>query len=752
VHKGLKIGLVLCAAWLLASADPEIVVADSATKRRITVADTIRMTTLPENSRAAGGTNSGRFAQFSPNGKRFVIVTQHGNPETNENEFSLLLYETSHAFDHPAPNVLVSMRSRSNRDAIKSVRWEGNEMLAFIGEAHDSAQVYSVNAATKVLKQLTNHPTSVAEFDLIPEAETVVYSAAPGVPDKKTSLDRFNHGFAITIETPDNLPRTKAEFQEPDETKGEEVFVKYAGGKEAPVAFTDRYMPFKPISIAPDGRHAVFAVLLRDVPPSWIAYEDELIRGEVQAFRRKGSTSWLMRFMLLDLNTRAVKPLLPGPVAWSTGGTAWSSDGTKIAVSGAFLPLEALNSTEREARTKHSFAVEIDLATGTFETITDKEEVVSRWDKTSNRLYFAPASHSADLPRFAYAKTSSGWIEEATSEESLKIELPEVTLVQDLNTPPKLYVSDTAHPQKELLSDLNPQFVEFAFGKVEKVRWKATDGHEVEGGLYLPPDYKEGARYPLVIQTHGFSEKEFWINGPWNSAFAAQPLAAHGIVVLQVGHGTEPGEYMKHHRSLEEAPREMAAYEGAIDYLESRGIVDRERVGIIGFSRTQYHVEYTLTHSSYHFAAATLADGFQGGYLEYLLDPYTEKDDVFVNGGPPFGTSFPSWLDHSPSFRLDRIHSPVRVECYGGGVIICWEPFSVLTHLGRPVDLIYIPDGTHILVKPWERLTSEQGNVDWFRFWLKSEEDGDPQKRDQYERWRAMRMTQEQAGKGTAAQ
>jgi hypothetical protein len=434
-----------------------------------------------------------------------------------------------------------------------------------------------------------------------------------------------------------------------------------------------------------------------------------------------------MRFMLLDLNTRAVKPLLPGPVAWSTGGTAWSSDGSKIAVSGAFLPLDAVNSTERAARKKHSFVVEVDVATGTFETITDKEEIVTRWDKTPNRLYFVP-----------------------TSEESLKSELPEVTLVQDLNTPPKLYVSDTAHSRNALLLDLNPQFVEFAFGKVEKVRWKATDGHEVEGGLYLPPDYKEGARYPLVIQTHGFSEKEFWINGPWNSAFAAQPLAAYGIVVLQVGHGTEPAEYMKHHRSLEEAPREMAAYEGAIDYLESRGIVNRDRVGIIGFSRTQYHVEYMLTHSSYHFAAATLADGFQGGYLEYLLDPYTEKDDVFVNGGPPFGTSFPSWLDHSPSFRLDRIHSPVRVECYGGGVIICWEPFSVLTHLGRPVDLIYIPDGTHILVKPWERLTSQQGNVDWFRFWLKSEEDGDPQKRDQYERWRAMRVIQEQAAKDTS--
>jgi dipeptidyl aminopeptidase/acylaminoacyl peptidase len=752
VHKRLTIAALLYVAWLFRASHVDAAAADDIAKHRVTVADTIRMTTLPENAHAAGDISTGRFARFSPDGKRFVVVTQKGDPETNDNEFSLLLFKTAEVFRHPVPIVLVSMRSHSNRDAIKNVRWMGNEKLYFIGEAHDAGQVYSVNAVTRALKRLTSHSTSVVDFDVDPKSEAVVYAAAPGPPDEKFALEKFNHGFAITIETPDSLPRTKAEFQEPDETQGEEVFVKYPGEKESAVVLADRYMPFKPISIAPDGRHAVIAVLLRDVPPSWIEYDDELIRGEVKAFRRKGSTSWLMRYMLLDLKSRIIKPLLPGPVAWSTGGAVWSSDGKSIAVSGAFLPLEVADPAEQEARKKHSFAVAMDVETGRFETITDKELVVTSWDARSNRLYFVLTSRAGAPVRIAYAMTSSGWTEESNPQDSPKTNLPDVMLEQDLNSSPKLYASDTGHPQKTLLLDLNLQFGELTFGKVEKVRWKASDGHEVEGGLYLPPDYHEGARYPLVIQTHGFSDKQFWINGPWNSAFAAQPLAAHGIVVLQVGHGTEPGEYMKHHRSLEEAPREMAAYEGAIDYLDSRGIVERGRVGIIGFSRTQYHVEYTLTHSAYHFEAATLADGFEGGYLEYLIDPYTEKDDVFVNGGPPFGENFSNWLDHSPSFRMDRIHLPVRVECYGGGVINCWEPFSVLTHLGRPVDLIYIPDGTHILVKPWERLTSQQGNVDWYRFWLKGEEDEVPQKREQYERWRAMRAIQERAGKDATPQ
>lgn len=740
-----RVRTFLGVAGLLSAISPPGIAAKDNAKRRVTVADTIRMTTLPENAHAAGDTTTGRFARFSPDGNYFVVVTDTGNPETNENVFSLFLFSTTEVFQHPRPRVLATMRSRSNRDAIKNVRWVDNEILCFIGETEDLGQVYSVNIATGVLAKLTSSPTSVIDFDVNLNSGVIVYSAEPGRPEEAAALYKFHHGYAITIESPDNLPRTKRDFLEPDETLGEEVFVKRFGATQEQVALGDRFMPFKPILVSPDGKHTMVAVLMRDVPPSWIAYEDELIRAEVKSYRRKGSTSWLMRYMLIDLKTKSTKPLLPGPVAWSNGGAVWSKDGKRVVVSGAFLPLDVDQPAERAARAKHPFAVDVDVATGKFEKITDKDVVVTGRSADSGAIYFLPASRAAAPTQTVFMKTLTGWREEPDAQPDKKSVLPAITLEQDLNTPPKLYASDAAHPEKTLLLDLNPQFAELVFAKVEAVRWKATDGHEVEGGLYLPPGYKPGTRYPLVIQTHGFSDKQFWINGPWNSAFAAQPLAANGIVVLQVGHGTESGAYMKHHRSLEEAPREMSAYEGAIDYLDSRGIVDRERVGIIGFSRTQYHVEYTLTHSSYHFAAATLADGFDGGYLQYLNDPYTEKDSVFVNGGPPFGANFSNWLEHSPSFRLDRIHLPVRIECYGPGVISCWEPYSVLTHLGRPVELIYLPDAVHILVKPWERMTSQQGNVDWYRFWLKGEEDSDPAKAEQYERWREMRRVKNES-------
>src|SRR5882672_10356722 len=111
----------------------------------------------------------------------------------------------------------------------------------------------------------------------------------------------------------------------------------------------------------------------------------------------------------------------------------------------------------------------------------------------------------------------------------------------------------------------------------------------------------------------------------WASAFAARPLAAAGFVVLQAA--------MYADDSVEEGPHAMAEYEGAIDYLDARGLVDRNLVGITGFSRTFYEVGYALVHSKYYFAAANLVEGIDAGYFQFLAVEPKPVDDFLLNGG-----------------------------------------------------------------------------------------------------------------------
>jgi hypothetical protein len=577
----------------------------------------------------------------------------------------------------------------------------------------------------------------IVDFDYNPRARVVVFAAEPKPLSREAAYQRCSRGYAITNEALDDIPRSMEDCRQPSLLQGSEVYVQRLGHEALRVPLDGFFLTLKPISIGPSGKFAIFAALLRNVPEGWKDYEDAFIRREALAFRNKGPFSWLTQYFLLDTSSGKTRALVDGPVEISQGATVWSPKGEAVAVSGAFLPLDVSDPAEVQARKAKTFVVEVSVANGAFEKISDKQLIAARWDAKSDELFLRAPYRNPERGNAGYRKIEKHWIEVPSDHVAGDAGHASVTLEQGLNSPPKIFVSDSKHPEKQLLLDLNPQFKSIEFGKVERITWKATDGHEVEGGLYYPPHYQPGRRYPMVMQTHGFSAEEFWINGPWNSAFAAQPLAARDIVVLQVGRATEKGADTRVAGTPEEAPRQMRAYEGAIDHLDELGIIDRGKVGIIGFSRSVYWVEYALTHSTYRFAAATVADGFDGGYLQYLVNPYAKRETSTVNGGDPFGATFELWREHSPSFTVDRLKAPVRMEGYGGieAVLGNWEWYAKLVMLDRPVDLLYIPDGAHLLVKPWERITSQQGNVDWFCFWLKGEVDADPGKEAQYTRW-----------------
>lgn len=306
-----------------------------------------------------------------------------------------------------------------------------------------------------------------------------------------------------------------------------------------------------------------------------------------------------------------------------------------------------------------------------------------------------------------------------------------------MNLPPQIVASSRGKKARRVLLRLNPQFDELEFGREEEIHWQGKRGEDFRGGVYYPVGYKSGERYPVVLQTHGFDPKRFWIDGPWTTAFAAQPLAGRGILVLQLDETSEG------HSTPEETEREVDRIESAIAYLDRRGLIDLERLGIIGFSRSCIFVKQALVRSRYRFAAASVTDGIDGGYFQYLLklsvSPYRSTYEG-LNGGTPWGPGMQSWLEHASGFRVDQADTPLRIVAETPTIALFeWEWYAALRRLGRPVEMVVMKDGTHILEKPWERRISQQGTVDWFSFWLKGEEGPDPSKAEQYRRWRQLK-------------
>ena len=173
----------------------------------------------------------------------------------------------------------------------------------------------------------------------------------------------------------------------------------------------------------------------------------------------------------------------------------------------------------------------------------------------------------------------------------------------------------------------------------------------------------------------------------------------------------------------------MSVYGSAVDQLAAHGLIDPAKVGIIGFSHSCFYVMHILTmESALHLKAASINDGYMNDYLQFMFDPSPGKSEAW-NGAAPFGEGLQLWLKRSPSFNLDKAHAPLLIMSGSGGQtasgLFMWGPYAGLYSLKKPVDLILLNTNEHGISNPAERMVSQGTNVDWFRFWLKGEEDPD---------------------------
>ena len=228
-------------------------------------------------------------------------------------------------------------------------------------------------------------------------------------------------------------------------------------------------------------------------------------------------------------------------------------------------------------------------------------------------------------------------------------------------------------------------------------------------------------------------------DGAYTTGFAAQPLACSGIAVLQM----EDRSDKEQRGPLAEGDDAIRGILSAIDSLRSTGFIDDSKVGIIGFSRTHWYVERALETAPARFKAAVLIDGVDQSYVTDILFapdwPMYARDHETTIGSRPFGEELSKWLKEASGFNADKISAPVRLEAITAPSILGeWETYSILRQLHKPVDLVEIPDGQHILQKPQNRYASQQGAVDWFRYWMQGEENKRSINPTEYRRWRTL--------------
>lgn len=313
----------------------------------------------------------------------------------------------------------------------------------------------------------------------------------------------------------------------------------------------------------------------------------------------------------------------------------------------------------------------------------------------------------------------------------------------DGENPPRLMAISLTDHAANVFHDPNAALRRRFTLNTEVISWPDKYGRKLTGVLVYPRNFQAGRRYPLVLTSYvcdGFLDGGLADTGP------EYPLAEHGIMALCMPSGATP-EFLaeQYPGSGGQAPMMsfQAQFEGAVDSLVERGLVDPKRVGLTGFSYSGRGANYTLTHSD-KFAAAALP------HL-YVAEPGAEKMN---RPGSEQRTSYyrtygldddeakrrAFYEDMAVSLRADRVTVPILLQAKEHEFVLNdLDAFAALEEHGRPIEAYIFPHETHLLYQPIHRFWNFSRQLDWFRFWLKGEEDPDPAKADQYARWRKMR-------------
>jgi dipeptidyl aminopeptidase/acylaminoacyl peptidase len=716
---------------------------------------------------------------FSPDRRYFVVYTERGLIEKDRCESTLRVFraeDVRHFISRPTnssgrlePIWTFSESTYKDAPVISEVRWlaDSSNFAFLLRSESGNNRLFLTNLKTRKLRPLTAEGEDVTTFR-IRDRKDYVYGVQTSTllqnVVRRSNLPAIvgtGRSFFDLMFPPDKYPSFASALHDVSELWA------VVAGKRSRVIEKESGQPLRlfgaglaAMALSPNGDAIVTVLPVPTVPPAWeLLYPppSPLSSTRIRAHHRDPEDPDVNEFVRVDLTDGRVRVLTNAPsgdsAGWWNGLHAdWSADGRLVVLSNTFLPETEHGSRDELARP--CIAV-VDLAANSTKCLDRlKGQTLQGYEpgwEYMESVGFLPGSPARVMVGYqqpggkrgtkSYIHSTDGlWEQDSSLSDGSQIQENElnVSVQQSFRDPPLLVATDTATGSSRIILDPNPDLRNIDLGQAYVLKWKDKTGHEWSGGLYMPPDYIQGQRYPLVLQTHGFFEGDFDPSGIWPTGAAARELAAVGIMVLQVDICPVIG-------TPQEGLCNVELYESAVDKLVGDGLADPTRIGIIGFSRTCYHVLELLTSSKMHFTAASITDGVNEGYLQYIMNVdygsngLAHEYDAMI-GTSPFGEGLQKWVARSPDFNMDKVTTPLLVVANGPEQLPeMWEPYAVLRYCQKPVDLIVLRGGTHILTNPAERMISQGGSVDWFRFWLQGYEDPNPGKTDEYNRWRKMR-------------
>jgi dipeptidyl aminopeptidase/acylaminoacyl peptidase len=295
----------------------------------------------------------------------------------------------------------------------------------------------------------------------------------------------------------------------------------------------------------------------------------------------------------------------------------------------------------------------------------------------------------------------------------------------DRTTLPEIYHTRIHDYHPKAITRMTEQVSRWKTGSREVVDWKSKDGTKIEGILWKPADFDPSKKYPLLVIIHG---------GP--SAISLPALVSGGVypylqwlnkgaLILQPNYRGSAGYGAKflalNVRNL--GVGDMWDVESGVDSLIKKGMVDRNRVGAMGWSQGGY-ISAFLTTNSKKFKAISVGAGISNWVTYYVntdIHPFTRH---YLDATP--WDDMAVYLKTSPMTNIKKASTPTLIQHgeFDRRVPIpnAYELFQGLQDMGIESKLIVYKDFGHGISRPKEQLAAQWHNWQWFAKYIWDED------------------------------
>lgn len=218
----------------------------------------------------------------------------------------------------------------------------------------------------------------------------------------------------------------------------------------------------------------------------------------------------------------------------------------------------------------------------------------------------------------------------------------------------------------------SPIYDEYDLAKVELFTIPSGDGFDLPAKWYLPPDFDESKKYPVIFSVYGGpgmgtvrNSSSMWMVNYY--------LAQEGIIVIEVDHRGS-GHFGKKgidlmHRQL--GKWELHDYGAAVKWLEEKPFINKDKIAITGGSYGGYVTCLALTKGS---------DYFDYGIAEYSVTDWTLYDNVYTERYMDTPEENPEGYKESSAIE--------NADKYKGGMLIVHGSMDDNVHMQNTFQLI----------------------------------------------------------------